>query len=1278
MIVSWLFEVGSYKWSTKKVVYSTATYTAKVLPESFSGITMRWDVGRRGLITPSDLSFEIDNADGAVSAATLEGQDCTIIMIIDGAESRRWRFRIQAATGFYGKIVVDCVDILQAVLIGDYPNTPQPREIFPSEMHVVEEDDTARMPVIFGKAFIPLMLVYRQIDSTAYYALGQVDTYTISKVMDPPTMGQTLWTSAEYTFNQYTDSGYSLAEFIVHYDPETDSYSAGTWSSANEPLVEYKVTGDADTVNPSDMLDYILRSFGLSTSDIDATTWGAAHTTYTSWGLAWQGGFWQAEARETILNNLLKQCDSNLYISDKVELLPFSKTSRETFTSSKTKLLSFSVTNVPRETYDSGRVHWVNPGSPQSELSGKAIVPATTGGTTATPSGDVFEAPFVSSGIVAQKLGMLHFQRQRIGTRVSFSTVGSKMTSLATLKPGQVITVNDALFGGSTGLIVTSLSINPDLGVSIEGVKLEEINEFNDVSASDVTIGSIPTPSFSASAKLLQLRSSGQIFHFDSAGDPDPVVQTLTFKVYEQNLAAGNYVFTTTPNIKAQTSSSNTFTLTNTEFGASDNVLVSVSKTNNPATMTDSVTVVRVRDGLDASAMEQTLDIQGWMFDGGFSATSAAVVGWTSGTITFSGGSNSLAASFDLVAGSTGTMLGKSYIYFDQTTSETELLVTTTPQASVGRNQVLIAIAEPGTTAPAFFVFGGNGGLLISETQIGDNSISTGKVQANAITANEIAANTITGNEILANSISATEIDTGSITIGSFSGAGNLAGLDLIESAQLGSTIISGGYIKSTLLDVDAILTDVLFVGDVGDLAGLDLIESAQLGSTIISGGYIKADLIDVVNMTVGDTLYVGGTLAATVRDDASYGASTADDALAAAEAAAVTATWETVSGTGKPADNADVTGANTAYDTARVAGTVAATIRDNANDAITAAASAYNLAASKVAASEVAAAINNNTTTINGSKITTGTINASAISLSPADVSGYVGGGTLAFTSSGKVTFASSTNHISGSSGGISIYTPSAGLSLGSGFFLCDTTHDIRLNATGSGSDVILDCGAYVTDYHGIINFRTNGTSRMFLKDNSPGLYPRYNNNMYLGYSGNLWKAIYGYAFYDENGLFQDELDDLYELSQFKPRYKTEVDPLTEKSIPKRDSKTGEKVLDRCPKTDMMLLDNHSLPKWLNNYDECAQKLRDDCGSMVTEEDIIYLLSVHGEAGWLIGRNIALFVDLTSGAVRQQNTESLAMYELLASRLTALEQQNVSLQQQIDALKAAKEIKHI
>ena len=84
-----------------------------------------------------------------------------------------------------------------------------------------------------------------------------------------------------------------------------------------------------------------------------------------------------------------------------------------------------------------------------------------------------------------------------------------------------------------------------------------------------------------------------------------------------------------------------------------------------------------------------------------------------------------------------------------------------------------------------------------------------------------------------------------------------------ITLTGLGTTIIEGGYIKTTLLNVDySIIVGTkppanadYFGGSAGALAYLSAVETAQLGSTVIYGGYLRTDLIKVRKIYVG-----GGT----------------------------------------------------------------------------------------------------------------------------------------------------------------------------------------------------------------------------------------------------------------------------------------------------------------------------------------------------------------------------------------------------------------------------------
>jgi len=771
--VEWLFEVGSYKWSTQ----TTGNYTARVLPDSFHGISMQWDIERQGLITPSEIEFEVDNIDGSLSKSSIEGKYCTIILMINESECRRWKFKVKSVIQSYDIMHLYCVDILQGHLLGTYPNTAHPREVWVSESHEVEDNDSYRVPVVFGQAYIPLMYVYRASDNTGYYVLGKDQNYDITEVMSPPSKGKWKWVNTEYAFTQYADKGYKIAEFAIAPGVAPGTYDAGTWDSGLQPLVQYKVSGGDASLSPADMLKTILQDFGVPATDIDTATWATAKNIFASQGIQWQGAFYESEQRETIINSLLSQCDANFYISDKIELLPFSKTSVETFDKSKTIKGSFSSSNIVREPIDSGRVQWCKSGTPQNDLSGKALLPITPEGTTDRPGGSAFQARFINNSVVAQKLGILHFQRKVASENISFSTSGNVMSSLSSLKPGHVITVNDPLFGGTQKIVVTELEIGKNLEVRVSGVRLAQLNDFHDISATDISIsgdGSSPSLGFSPTAKILQLKSTSQIFKFDSKGDPDPAEQVITFTAHEQNLDDGNYKFTTIPNVKSQTGASNEFTLNLAEFGNNENVKVTVAKDG----LTNYVTVFKLKDGV--ADISPILEIQGWNFDGTFSAHDADIVKWTAGTITFSSGQG-----FSIAPGSTGNMTGRSYIYFSQTHSEINLHVTKVASEAVGMNKVLMAVASPGDVEASFFVFGGSGGVNL--------------------TANNIAARSITANEVALNSLDASVIKTSSLIVGDLSGAGDLASmnrsdLNYTDGADNTTTSINGGVITTGVI----------------------------------------------------------------------------------------------------------------------------------------------------------------------------------------------------------------------------------------------------------------------------------------------------------------------------------------------------------------------------------------------------------------------------------------------------------------------------------------------
>ena len=134
---------------------------------------------------------------------------------------------------------------------------------------------------------------------------------------------------------------------------------------------------------------------------------------------------------------------------------------------------------------------------------------------------------------------------------------------------------------------------------------------------------------------------------------------------------------------------------------------------------------------------------------------------------------------------------------------------------------------------------------LVEKAMLGETIIDGGFIKTNMIH--------IDGSSLFGDGYDPTEKVT-------YDEAGELAYSDLVEKAMLGDTIIVGGYIKTDMISVGS---DSSFeVGydpsvkldssDVGDLAYEDLVEEAMLGSTIISGGWIKTELLTADNIRTG------------------------------------------------------------------------------------------------------------------------------------------------------------------------------------------------------------------------------------------------------------------------------------------------------------------------------------------------------------------------------------------------------------------------------------------
>ena len=153
----WLFDIGStYYYSTQAVSLLNKTYEARIIPDSFSGISMRCDVSSR-LYQPTECEFDISNADQTLTASDYEGKTVLVTLTDTGDAGflRQWVFIIQSAVEAYGAIKCICKDSVTAKLVGrEFPKTPLIKTIFPSNDNNVGDD--WRVPWTIGKVFIPV------------------------------------------------------------------------------------------------------------------------------------------------------------------------------------------------------------------------------------------------------------------------------------------------------------------------------------------------------------------------------------------------------------------------------------------------------------------------------------------------------------------------------------------------------------------------------------------------------------------------------------------------------------------------------------------------------------------------------------------------------------------------------------------------------------------------------------------------------------------------------------------------------------------------------------------------------------------------------------------------------------------------------------------------------------------------------------------------------------------------------------------------------------------
>ena len=247
----------------------------------------------------------------------------------------------------------------------------------------------------------------------------------------------------------------------------------------------------------------------------------------------------------------------------------------------------------------------------------------------------------------------------------------------------------------------------------------------------------------------------------------------------------------------------------------------------------------------------------------------------------------------------------------------------------------------------------------VTSTEIAANSVTTGKIVANAITASEIAVGTITATEIQANSIGANEIAANAITASEIA-VGTITATE-IQANAIGANEIAANSITAGEIAANAITTSEIAAGAVTAVeitAGTittNLIASNAITTDLILADNVTADKMAANSITSGSLVITGPNKI----DSSTIGAITTFSQTTAPTAVGVGDIWT------------DTDDGNKLY---RWNGSSWVTVRD------TTIADAQTTADSKTLPTEVADAVNNNSTTIIGSKITTGSIAAAQI----------------------------------------------------------------------------------------------------------------------------------------------------------------------------------------------------------------------------------------------------------------------------------------------------------
>ena len=510
--VSWLFNVGigsgTSFFSTKATTIDGNSYVAKILPSSFDGIKMNRHPLENKRMSRNETRFAILDPNNLYTDDSFRDKNLTISVALTAQAKeeiiRSWTLKVTQAQKVEGRVDINAVDILSYYTFNKtYPNTPLTTRIDESDRE--NPITNGCVPVVFGKAYVPLRPVYNIDDEKRYYVIGESadDIQTIYEVATPVNWSHyAMWDNAN-TFNILTKTfhgiDYKVIEpLIADSDGDGTADAAGFFVQSGSFLempVKYS-TSSSLTTAWSDIIRDILADCSIATGLIDYyATFASANETLMTRGFYGDSvGLYFVAARENIWTTILNSLDSYFTVADKIELnvrsyasLACLTTSEIFKTGNETTRTSFKKYYIERQIANGINLSIrkdIN--RPQTHLNSFIMGPGMATAATDLLT-DIFNMPFANNATIARRSGSMIAQRIFWPkTRIEFEG----RDSLLMYDPEDHVSIyDDDKYGGTIPVRIDSMHFKRNLRILVYATEFQ-----NDLETYNWAYGADPVP----------------------------------------------------------------------------------------------------------------------------------------------------------------------------------------------------------------------------------------------------------------------------------------------------------------------------------------------------------------------------------------------------------------------------------------------------------------------------------------------------------------------------------------------------------------------------------------------------------------------------------------------------------------------------------------------------------------------------------------------------------------------------------------------------------------